>query len=366
MSKFLIYGFSSNSWGGTEIITTSFIKEMHSQHQFDILLTGENCSYINNLNKKNIHIKQISSYRNNPLLFKKEVKALLQKENYDFVWINTTLLHNFSLIKTIKKYSSAKIIVHSHSSKHVFGNSLKGYLANLIHKINRRRYIKATDFHWCCSQKAGDWLWGRKTPYTIINNGIHLDKFQFKSSIREEYRKALSLENKLVLLTVGRLSEVKNQAFLIDAFFELLKTRPDAFLLIAGEGALRKDLEQKVENLEISPKVRFLGLRDDVDRLFQAADVFCLPSLYEGFPIVLVEAQTSGIPCLVSQNVSKECQLSEDCSFLPIDNIKPWVEKIQTTMPNLNREQSYKDLKKQGYDIHDVAIQIETLLGINK
>lgn len=175
----------------------------------------------------------------------------------------------------------------------------------------------ATDF-LACGTEAGEFLFNGK-PFTVIPNAIDGSKFVFSREIREKVRSNLQLGDKFVVGSVGRLTHQKNLTFLISVFSELLKICPESVLLIIGGGEEENALKKKAASLGISENVRFLGVRDDVDQLYQAMDVFVMPSHYEGLPVVGVEAQFSGLTCVFSANITHELQLSERAFFLSLD-----------------------------------------------
>ena len=152
----------------------------------------------------------------------------------------------------------------------------------------------------CCSELAGRWLFGDKAydsgKVYLLNNAIDLDKFKYNESLRKEKRKELGIgEDTLVIGHIGRFVAQKNHTFLIDIFNELHKKNHNSLLLLVGQGPLKEEIENKVKELKLNDSVRFLGQRNDANELYQAFDVFCLPSLYEGLPVVGVEAQATGL-----------------------------------------------------------------------
>ena len=200
----------------------------------------------------------------------------------------------------------------------------------------------ATDY-LACGTEAGEFLF-RGKPFMVIPNAIDGSKFAFNKEIRERVRSQLQLCDKFVIGSVGRLTHQKNLSFLISVFSTLLKLSPDAVLLIIGGGEEETALKKKAVSLGISENVRFLGVRDDVEQLYQAMDVFVMPSHYEGLPVVGVEAQFAGLPCVFSANITTELKLSERTYFMDLDRPpEEWAAFIQ----NL-RDQHYTRELSQG------------------
>lgn len=188
----------------------------------------------------------------------------------------------------------------------------------------------------------------------MLNNAINVNEFKYSPEVRESVRRELQIQNKLVIGHVGRFTNQKNHNFLIDIFREVLNDEPEALLLMAGEGPLRKEIEEKVNKYGLSKNVRFLGVRKDIARLMQAMDLFLFPSLFEGLPVVLVEAQASGLKCIVSDTITKECDVTERIHFERLDNsAERWAKRILTT--SCEHIDTSTMLKQRGYDTGTMA-----------
>lgn len=212
-------------------------------------------------------------------------------------------------------------IAHSHST--AIDRDGKYPLKQLF-----RHLLPAAATHGvACSQKAGKFLF-RKQPFAVLPNGVSVETFAFDASVRREVRRMLGLENKLVVGHAGRLTMAKNQDFLLKVF-KAVASRRDSILLLAGSGEREQQLRQLAAELGIGEQVRFLGSREDLHRLYQAMDVFLLPSRYEGMPLVALEAQAAGLPCLFSDRVSREVAFSDGCQFLPLEESPQiWAEAV--------------------------------------
>ena len=185
----------------------------------------------------------------------------------------------------------------------------------------------ATDF-LACGKEAGEFLFGGRS-FTVIPNAIDASQFAFSQETRDSVRAQLKIENNFVIGSVGRLTYQKNLPFLLSVFRELAGLCPEAVLLIVGGGEEEENLKKQAADYHISDRVRFLGIRKDVDQLYQAMDVFVMPSHYEGLPVVGVEAQFSGLPCVFSVNITREIQISDRAHFLNIRREpEEWAEYI--------------------------------------
>ena len=190
---------------------------------------------------------------------------------------------------------------------------------------------------------------------TIINNAIDLKKYAFDPSKRKGLRKKLGLANELVIGHVGRFMYQKNHDFLVDVFNKISQNCPSAILLLIGDGPLRPTIEKKVKMLGLAKKVKFLGLRNDVQDLYNVMDIFILPSHYEGLPVVGVEAQANGLPCLFSTNVTKETQLTHSAEFLNLSSgAAKWAETVLSIRCERNKNVE-DEMKKANFEIQDCA-----------
>ncbi|NHN34326.1 glycosyltransferase family 1 protein [Paenibacillus agricola] len=254
------------------------------------------------------------------------------------------------ILRSAKKKGINVRIAHSHSSKH--GTS---FFEKIYKKCVSLLISSAATHFFACSKIAGESLFGKrlaKRNTTIIKNGVDLNKFIFNNETRDEIRKELEGNDKTIIIGhVGRFQEMKNHTYLIDVFSKLIEKKPNALLVFVGDGELRTSIEQKVKNLNLTSKVKFLGIRDDVHKIMQAFDVFVMPSLYEGLPVTLVEAQATGIRCVVSENITREIDLGVGLvDFISLkETLFSWVELL--LKENDKYINSHTLLKLNGYDI---------------
>ena len=188
---------------------------------------------------------------------------------------------------------------------------------------------------------------------TIINNAIDLDKFKYSEKLRKEKRKELGIkDDTLVIGHIGRFVTQKNHTFLIDIFNELHKENKDSLLMLVGQGPLQYEIKEKVKSLGLENSVLFLGQRDDVNRLYQAMDVFCLPSLYEGLPVVGVEAQANGLLCILSDEMTKETKVLNSTVFLSLNKTaSEWANSILNDFKNYKNHDTKDEVSKYGFNI---------------
>ncbi|WP_391557573.1 glycosyltransferase family 1 protein [Robertmurraya sp.] len=222
---------------------------------------------------------------------------------------------------------------------------------------------KNVSHYFACSEEAGEWLFGKEIQQSnqvkVFKNAINCNEFTYRDSVRIEVRKSLNLEGKKVIGHVGRFNPQKNHNFLVDIFHEVYKKDKDSVLLLIGHGDLIDEIKRKVEKLNLSNAVRFLGLRTDIAELMQAMDVFVFPSLYEGLGVVLIEAQASGLKCVTSTGTPTEADVTNSVDFLDLElPAKEWAEKI--LLCKGDRNLNINSIRERGYD---VSTNIEWLLN---
>lgn len=334
MKKILVYGLS-NTWGGVENIVLSIIKRMPNNFFFVIILPEGECLYSNKLGLNNIQIVNTIAWGKNPFLFAKNIKRLCKQESFSYVWMNVCNLSNVTFLSIIKKYSSAQILLHAHGSSFEEKSKLKSFLIRKLHFYGQKKYLDQVNFFCACSQKAAKWLYGdKKVHIKIINNGIDADLFDYNEKLRLKYRDDLDINSKVVFLSIGRLCEVKNQSFSLDVFKKIHDCYANSHLLIVGDGELGSELKQKCDSLALSSNVSFLGFRDDVNCILQAADILLIPSLHEGLPLVLIEAQCSGLLCIASDGVPEEACKTKMLHFLSLKSgANFWANYILNLLP---------------------------------
>lgn len=253
-----------------------------------------------------------------------------------------------------KKNNIPILIAHSHTTKlDVDAKFLIKYTAKTLIPYIANNYF-------ACGDLAGKFLFG-KNGFKIIHNAIDLKRFKYDLTKRIKLRKKFGLENSFVIGHVGRYNYIKNQKFLISIFQEVFKKNISAKLLLIGKGEDENLLRKKVSELGLSEKILFLNDRDDVNELYQVMDIFVMPSLFEGVPVVCVEAQANGLPCIISDKISEEILLTDNIKSLSLsDNIEKWADIILSS--NFNREDnSMQILRNSGYDIQIEALKLTNL-----
>ena len=261
----------------------------------------------------------------------KKMDSILKENHYDIAYFNISETFNSIGIYAAYKNKVPKIIVHSHASGSDCRNLPKRKLLEMMNQIFKYCIAKWGNCYLACSKKAALWLYPKKlvelNQVKMIYNAVDSEKFKYNEEIRNIKRKELGLENKRILGHVGNFCYQKNQEFLL----ELIKSLGDDYhLVLVGTGNDFETIQNKVKDEQLEKRVTLLGVRNDVNELLQAFDFFLLPSRFEGLPIVGVEAQFSGVPCIFSNKITEEVLLTKNSVMLPL-SLKKWKEHIELT-----------------------------------
>ena len=297
--------------GGIEQVVMNYYRHIdRSRVQFDFLVGGGSAM---------VPREEISSLggrvymtpsRSNPIAYSSELEHILREGGWPIVHAHMNALSYFPL-RAAKRAGVPVRIAHSHST------SGKGeHAKNIVKAVLKTMANRYPTHLMACSTYAGNWLFGKGKSFAVLPNAIDIQSFLSNRKIRAEVRSELGLGNdQFVVGHIGRFAIQKNHAFLLKVFAEVLAYEPDSVLILVGDGPLVEKVREEASSLGIAESVRFLGLRADASRLYQAFDVFCLPSLYEGLPVVSIESQASGTPILSSTEVTREAAVTPLMEF---------------------------------------------------
>jgi len=248
---------------------------------------------------------------------------------------------------------------------HVHSGGLRGSYTERVFKfLLLKKLPHIPNFTFACSKSAGEFVYGeehiKEDNFFLFRNAIKSEKFAFSASVRKIKREELGIEGKFVLGHVGRFDEPKNQSFLLHIFKAVSERENNVALLLVGDGPLRPSIEKKVSDLGLSDKVFFTGVRSDVPELLQAMDVFVFPSIFEGLPVTLIEAQASGLACLVSSNITREVSITDLVEFFSLEKtVEEWASRILELKENCNRRNTSEEIRRAGYDVKETAKWLE-------
>ena len=357
----VLHVISSLGGGGVEHMLYSYYLNIdRNKVHFDFVVHGSAIEIleakVQSLGAKVFHVtpKKVSIKRN--IL---EIDKIIRSGNYDVVHCHQNF-SNFTTLFLAKKNHVPVRISHSHGCKKTksINELVKMQVLRLLNKAN-------ANYFFSCGIEAAKWLHGQSCfqngKNIIMNNAIDLSVFSFDIGIREKYRKRFKIEDKVVLLHVGRFSNEKNHLFLLDIIQKLSLCNRQYVLLLVGNGAEEEAVKMYAQKKHIVDKVLFLGVRNDIAEIMNAADIFLLPSKHEGFGITLIEAQATGLQVFASNNVTKETMLTDLIEYLPIENTNIWIEKI-LAVKNTFRESRKEDIKASGYSVDMQAIKYENWL----
>ncbi len=357
----VLYFIDRMRHGGIQQFAVEVVKNMDkTKCEIDFLLLDDGKTYplentLKELGVKFYKLKDV--WFRTPLDILKQKKALDQffKEHHDYKVVHIhSSSKNFMVLKMAKKYGIKIRIAHSHN----IGFQSKNKIKILIGDMLKKPLKKYATHYFACSKLAGKWLFGN-SDVKVIHNAVDYQKFKFNENRRIQLRKELEIEDKLVIGNVGRFTNQKNHTFLIDIFNEIHKKNETAILMLVGMGGKEQEIRDKVEKLGLKDAVRFMGFCNNTNELFWCMDVFLLPSLYEGLPVVGVEAQCTGLPCFMSKNViTDEVKITENVTFIELEkSAKEWAETILNS--NLSRRNTYEELRNAGYFIEQTVEELE-------
>ena len=345
--------------GGVEAVVMNYYRNIDKEKiQFDFICDSDSTDIpykeIEDLGGKVILVPPYQKI----FKYHKELKRVLKEGNYKIVHSHINTLSVFSLYAA-KKAGVPVRIAHSHST-----TNKKEWKKNLLKQVLRPLAKKYATHYFACTEHAGRWMFKdkevNKGNVYILNNAIDLDKYKYSKKTRDKKREELGIkENAFVIGHIGRFMPVKNHQFILDVFNEIHKENKNAILLLAGKGPLLEEMKGKVKELKLTRYVKFLGQRNDVNELYQAFDAFIFPSLYEGLGMVAIEAQVSGLPCVVSTEVPSIVKVTDCLEFLELeDTVNTW-KNVLLDKTNEKRKSHIEEVRKAGYDIKEEVTKLE-------
>lgn len=331
--------------GGVEAVVMNYYRHVdRSKVQFDFVVT-ESSTIVprEEMEALGARVFTVPAYTNLPAFQRASYELFKSHPEWRIVHAHMNALNVFPLREAARAGIPVRI-AHSHSTSGK-GETVKN-AAKAVLKTQANRYPTE---RFACSRFAGEWLFGKGAGFEVVYNAIDLDRFFFSAPARAKARAGLGLVGGQVAIGhVGRFMPQKNHRFLLEAFSRAAKRRDDLVLLCVGSGEAEALAESWVRERGLASKVKFLGQRSDVNELYQAFDAFALPSLYEGLCLVGVEAQAAGLPCLLSDRITREVDVTGTCEFLPIDDPDVWADALCAVEPR-------GDAERAGIDHADFA-----------
>ena len=297
-------------------------------------------------------VKKIRLYR--------QLTRYLKEHPYRIVHINSgNFFFNITACAAAKKAGVPVRIIHSHNA----GDAGMPFYRKILFRLLKPALFRLGTHFAACSVKAAEYMFDENAAHDgrvkIINNGIETERFAYNPGARREVRDELGLGGRLAVGHVGRFMKQKNHEFLLVIFSEVIKKRPDAVLLLFGEGELMEQIRKKAGSMGLSESVRFLGQRPDMNRYYQAMDIFLLPSLHEGLPVSGIEAQASGLPVITSDAVTEELKILDQVRFLSLDAPPSKWADLAVSMAETERKDGSAEVAAAGYSIEETARELE-------
>lgn len=352
MIRILMVVHEMNRGGIENFIMNLYRTVDNNKIQFDFVVhTKEKCAFDEEINELGGMIYHCPDYRvvNHFQYIAWWNKFFSEHKEYKIVHSHLDSSANVHL--RIAKKHNRIAIAHSHSASEGFG------IKAIVKSVLKLNFNSCCDYKFACSKEAARWLFGKNIEdVTVIKNGIQSNNYIFDNDVRKERRLELGIsDDKIVLGHVGRVDKNKNQDFIIDILASLKKINENVLFISVGRCENNEDLLSKIKNLKLSDNVVFLGLRDDVNEILQTFDMFVFPSIYEGLGISVIEAQASGLKCLLSDTITKEVDITGNVEFMSLEKSpKEWAEKIVSMFP-YERKNTQQKIIDAGYDIKSTA-----------
>lgn len=316
--------------GGVESVLLNYFSHMDiSDFDLDLItydIKSDVCA--EKFKKLGFNIITVPPKRDGFMSSIRAMDAVIKEGHYDIIHTHLT---EWNCIPMFLAWKNKVPIRISHSHMADYPRGIKNKTAFAAQKCFNKMF--ATKL-CACGDDAAKYLYGEKIYNSgrvkVLNNAIDVKKFAPDKTVRADVRKELNIgEETFCVGHIGRFLPQKNHGFLIDIFSEVIKRRPDSCLLLMGQGELEETIHNKVSSMGLEDKVKFLGVRGDAERIYQAMDVFCLPSLFEGLPVVGIEAQAAQLPCVVSDLVSQKVRITENVTFCSLGkDAEDWANVI--------------------------------------
>lgn len=357
--KVLMINTVNTGFTGITSVITNYVRKTYQTVQYDFVLCGRvEESFKDELNTlgKNVFIPPCSRVRK-PITYSKWLERLIKENQYDVVHVHGNSGTMFFDIHAAKKAGVPIRIAHSHNSSAKY---------KLVHYMLKPLLNREITHAIACSDLAGKWLFNRE--YMVLPNGIDIDRFRYDPVTRASYRKEMEIEDCFVIGHVALMDTVKNHMYLLEVFENFVCENSRARLLLIGDGRLRPDIEQYISEHDLGESVLVLGKRADVAELYQCMDAFVLPSLYEGLPVTLVEAQTAGLPCLVSDVVTRTVNITGNVQYIGIQDsdMRSWMQALSAIEVDASSRDKWAQVVAENhFDIKECVAMLKSVYQVN-
>ncbi len=345
--------------GGAETFLMKIYRGLTEEYRLDFVVFRPNGVYEKEVRSFGGKIYCIPNHSTHPLMSLFSIYSIVKENKYRYVLkLSDTPIGVFDVL-------AAKLGGASHISvRSCNAASDMGVIKNFVCRLLRPLFNHFADKKVAPSELAGRFTFGNneynKGNVELLHNGVDLHLFSFSCDKRRTIRSQFNLQNRYVVGNVGRFMSQKNHHFLLVVFKCVLQIRPDAILMMVGNGEKEEEIKQAVTEMEIADKVIFAGLQKDVTAFYSAMDVYVHTAFYEGMPNAVIEAQASGLPCIISDTITREANITGLVDYLPLGNPELWARKILSKSETSRIDQQASFLNK-GYDIESVRNRFITL-----
>jgi len=343
------------SYGGLTTVAMNYYRNIDlTKIQMDFLSTNTiQKELADELTKKESRYYCLSNRNSNPIGYYFKLRKICKK--YDCIHVHANSATATAELLAAKSAGVKKRIVHIHNTT---------CSHKIIHYLLKPVFDKSYTLGIGCSDAAGRWAFGKK-KYIVLNNAIDLDKYDYNLEDRTYIRKKYGIrDDEYVIGNVGKLSKQKNHEFVIKVFHYYYQTHENCKLLLVGDGALRPKLEELAKCFNVSDKVIFCGMVDNAKEFYSAMDCILFPSLWEGLPLSLLEAQATGLTCVSSNNITSEVNMGGVIQLSLNDDLNYWEDKLKQALSSNRNEDKKKyreNLRKNGFDIRANAHVLQEL-----
>ena len=356
--KRLLCIISSLDAGGAETFLMKVYRSLPiEEYQLDFVVSVPNGCYTKEVLERGGKIFEIPKRTEDLKGVYKSIKRIVKENGYDAVLkLGENSLSVIDLIAA-KKGGARHLALRSCNAP--TGLSFK---SRAIHKLFRPLLNRISTVKLAPSDLAAEFMFGKRTDVKLLNNGVDLNVFCFQPVERQKIREEFSICNKFVVGHVGRFYHQKNHKYLIEVFKKISEKRDDAVLMLVGIGPLESEIRTLVSEMGLKEKVIFAGQRFDIPALLSAMDVFVFPSFHEGMPNTVIEAQATGLPCVIADTITREADITGLVQYLPLsENADYWSEKALSAVLT-ERKNTYSDFTEHGYNIKDVANELVEII----
>ena len=357
---------AAGSADGIAAVVYNFYKYINKDVvHFDVALTTDSFGgYGIALQKLGVKFYRLPLKSNGIHKYMQKLETLLKKEHFDAIHVHENET-SFVALFVAKKMGIPCRIAHAHTASpyESFKGEIKRVIGGYLNTYFSTEII-------ACGELSGQRIFGKHNmkheKAYVLKNAVETDRFSYNPLVRQQVRTELKVENKVVLGMVGRIAPEKNTLYGVEVFEEIQKKCENALLMIVGDGPCERELLQVIQNKKLLKSVVFLGRREDVERFYQAFDVFLMPSLYEGFPVSAVEAMSSGLPLLLSNTVTRELEFGSAVNYLSLNDKMKWVNCAMKYQNDELRSIRQNEVKANGLEIKDVAKKLEAIYSKEK